>query len=229
MKYAALIVATRGAGGLPLYKGLARVAGKAMIEHVMSAVPDDFSEIFISADSQEEAYAYAEAAERFGATTVWSRSPSGQVTDRLVAAFERSDADTFLVLPCDTPMVSRALLTFLLEVAPGFNAVIPRWPNGDAEMLHASYNRGRFVECTSSSKPGQLLLSDLVARMGNVLYVLTETLKQVDERLDSFFVVESKRDLARVQSILERGAKSGSKQSGKEKRGDLGRVRRDRR
>lgn len=229
MRYAALIVATRGTGGLPLYKGLARVAGKAMIEHVMSAVPEDTSETFISADSQEEACAYGEVAERFGATTVWSRSPSGEVTDKLVAAFERSDADTFLVLPCDTPMVSAALTSFLLEVAPGFNAVIPRWPNGDAEMLHASYNRSRFIECTSSSKPGQLLLSDLVAKMGNVLYVLTETLKQVDERLDSFFVVESKRDLARVQNILERGAKFGSKQSRKERRGDLGRLRRDRR
>jgi len=218
MKCATLIVATRGSGGLPRYKGLAMVAGKTMIEHEINAVPEDSSEIFISTDSREEADAYREVAERVGATTIWVQSPSGGMTEKLIAAFKRSDADAFLVLPCDTPLVSKALTSFLLEVAPGFNAVIPRWPNGDAELLLASYNRSRFIECTSSLKPGELYLSELVRRLGNVLYVLTETLKQVDDRLESFFVVESKRDLGRVRSILERRLRSASTRSGKKRR-----------
>lgn len=219
MKCATLIVATRGSGELPRCKGLAMVAGKPMIEHVMNAVPEDSSEIFISADSREEADKYREVAEKFGATTIWKQSPSGGVTEKLIAAFNRSDADAFLVLPCDTPLVSKALTSFLLEVAPGFNAVIPRWPNGDAELLHASYNRGRFIQSIDrSTKPGELYLSDLVRRLGNVLYVLTETLKQVDERLESFYVIESKRDLARVQSILERRVGFASTRSRKKRR-----------
>jgi len=224
MKCATLIVATRGSGGLPRCKGLAMLAGKTMIEHVMNAAPEDSSEIFISTDSREEAEAYREVAERFGATTVWMpvwmQSPSVGMTEKLIAAFKRSDADAFLVLPCDTPLVSKALASFLLEVAPGFNAVIPRWPNGDTELLHASYNRGRFVQCTSSLKPGELYLSEVVRRLGNVLYVLTETLKQVDDRLESFFVVESKRDLARVRSIVERRFRFASTRSSRKRRGN---------
>lgn len=190
-----------------------------MIDHVMNAVPNDSSEIFISVDSQEEADAYGQVAQRFGATMVWKPSPTSAMTGKLMTVFERSDADAFLVLPCDTPLVSKALTSFLLKVAPGFNAVVPRWPNGETEVLHASYNRSRFVECAVSLRPSEPLLSDLVGRLGNVLYVLTETLRQVDERLESFFVVESRKDLVRAQRILRRGSRSYSNQGRRRRRG----------
>ena len=43
------------------------------------------------------------------------------------------------VLPCDLPFINSEVLEYLFRRAEGFDAAIPKWPNGNTEPLHAVY------------------------------------------------------------------------------------------
>ncbi|MEM2518568.1 MAG: molybdenum cofactor guanylyltransferase, partial [Candidatus Bathyarchaeia archaeon] len=56
-----------------------------------------------------------------------------------LTGFSEANGEYALLLPCDTPLVSREILALLLELCIDKNAAIPRWPNGYIEPLHAAY------------------------------------------------------------------------------------------
>ncbi len=109
-----------------------------------------------------------------------------------------------LVVACDMPFLNINLLRYLLDSAPGFDAVIPRI--GDKiEPLHAVYSKNCIPALEEQISKGKLKISDLFNEI-NVRYVETEEIERYDPQHLSLFNINSEADLKRAKAIIEKGS-----------------------
>jgi molybdopterin-guanine dinucleotide biosynthesis protein A len=109
-----------------------------------------------------------------------------------------------LLLPCDTPLLSKDILLLLFDLCPNKNAVIPRWPNGYIEPLQAVYRTKPALEAAEKAlSEGRLNMQAMVDKLRGIRYVSTLVLRQLDPQLNSFFNVNTPMDLKRAEKLLK--------------------------
>jgi molybdenum cofactor guanylyltransferase len=96
------------------------------------------------------------------------------------------------VVGCDLPDVEPALGEFLLGLAPGFEAVVPR-PDGQPEGVCAMYDRNLVTIIEAMLEGGESSVKELMARC-RVRYVPAAALRTVDADLRSFRNVNTPAD-----------------------------------
>jgi molybdopterin-guanine dinucleotide biosynthesis protein A len=130
----------------------------------------------------------------------------GDVHSPLVGAltgFKEARGQYTVLLPCDVPLVSRDVVSFLFELCVGRNAVIPRWPNGYVEPLQAVYRTKPAYEAAKSSlSGGEFDVRSMVDKLSGVRYVSTLVLQQLDPELGTFFNVNTPLELKKAKTIL---------------------------
>ena len=113
-------------------KGVVKLAGKPLIGHVLDAVRSIVDETIVVTNSTERVAKYKQLVPdcvKFVVDTLESKGPLiGALTGFSVASGKYA-----LVVPFDTPFVSREIVSLLFELCVGRSAVIPRWPNGQIE------------------------------------------------------------------------------------------------
>jgi molybdopterin-guanine dinucleotide biosynthesis protein A len=113
---------------------------------------------------------------------------------------EYSTTEYVMLLPVDTPLASIPLLRSIADLGPGYGAVIPSWPSGYIEPLHATYLAehayGRGLEVIAKHKHR---MNDLLDALHNVMHISTEVLKMFDPNLDTFVNINSEQDLRKLE------------------------------
>ena len=105
-----------------------------------------------------------------------------------------------LVVACDMPFLSRALLEYMIDVAGGFDLVLPRV--GDLiEPLHAVYSRACLQPMESLLESGRLSVREVLGYV-RVRYVEAEEMERFDPTHLSFFNVNTNSDLARAKGLM---------------------------
>jgi molybdopterin-guanine dinucleotide biosynthesis protein A len=181
-------------------KGLAHFQGKPIIQHIVetvSAVADEV--LFVLHDStQRRVYAPILAPH---VTTVLDES---EVQSPLVGVFtglRHATRAYSLVTACDTPRISAQVLTYLLNHAPGYDAVIARWPNDYIEPLQAVYRtESASRSATTTLRAGQLRMRDMIRRLPRPRYISTDALRALDPRLDTYHNVNTPDDLRALEA-----------------------------
>jgi len=109
-----------------------------------------------------------------------------------------------VVLPCDSPLVSTALIDYLFEQGVGCDAVVPRWPYDYVEPLQSVY------KVSSSLEAGKRVLASgkndfrsLLDELGNVLYVPIGSLGSLTLNLRTFFNINTLEDLQEAREMIE--------------------------
>ena len=105
-----------------------------------------------------------------------------------------------LVVACDMPFLNLALLRYLIDLAPGFDIVIPRLGNL-IEPLHAVYSKNCLAPAERLLRSSQLKISDLLAQV-KVRYVEKEEVDRFDPEHLSFFNINTRDDLKRARAIV---------------------------
>jgi molybdopterin-guanine dinucleotide biosynthesis protein A len=104
-----------------------------------------------------------------------------------------------LVVACDMPFLNLPLLRHMASLAPGHEAVVPRW-QGEFEPLHAVYLR----QCVSIIEPilrqGGGRIVELYAAI-RVRYLEPEEITHFDPEGLSFFNINSPEDWERAQEL----------------------------
>ena len=114
-------------------KAFLMISGRPMIEHVLAALRKAAQRIIIVTNSPE-AYASCDA-EIVGDAVAKRGSLIG-----LYSGLVRSRDPYSIVVACDMPFLNPELLSYMADIAPGYDAVLPR--RGDLiEPLHAVYSR----------------------------------------------------------------------------------------
>jgi len=120
-----------------------------------------------------------------------------------LTGFNEAQGEYALLLPCDTPLISREVLALLLELCINKNAVIPRWPNGYIEPLQAAYRVKPALEAAGKAlNEGKLDMRSMIEKLRGVRYISTLVLQQFDPELRMFFNVNTPFDLKKAEHVL---------------------------
>ena len=110
-----------------------------------------------------------------------------------------SDADLNVVVACDMPFLCPELIGYMLEQAPGYDAVIPRLEEL-VEPLHAIYARSSLAPIEDKLKAGRLGVHKLFSFL-KVRYVERDEVEHFDPDCRSFFNVNTEADLKTARRI----------------------------
>ncbi len=183
-------------------KGVQLLASKPLIWHVANAVRSTVDETIIVTSSEERAAKYAKllgGRAKFAVDVFESKSPLiGALTGFGIAGGEYS-----LLLPFDTPFVSKDVTTLLFELCINKAAAIPRWPNGHIEPLHAVYHTRTASDAARRAiDEGRLDMRAMIERMRGVRFVSTLVMQQLDPDLKTFFNINTPLDLKRAEKFM---------------------------
>ena len=185
-------------------KGLLQLAKKPLVRHVLNAVTGVVDEKIVVVSRREHVEKYRKAID--GPVSILV--DRGDIHGPLAGAFtgfEKAHGEYSLLLPCDTPFISRDILSLLLELCPGRNACVPRWPSGYVEPLQAVYCTKSALEASCVALgAGKLNVQSMLDRLQCVRYVSTLVLQQLDPELRTFFNVNTPVDLMKAEQMLDR-------------------------
>jgi molybdopterin-guanine dinucleotide biosynthesis protein A len=184
-------------------KGVLMLASKPLVKHVVDAVSPVVDEVILVINAQEKVAEYERivgSRVRFVVDVCESQGPLiGALTGFGVACSRYC-----LLLPFDTPFVSRDVVSLLFELCVGKAAVIPRWPNEQIEPLHAVYQTKLAFEAAKSAvEEGKLDMRAMIARLCGVRYVSTLVIQQLDPELKTFFNINTPLDLKRAMALVK--------------------------
>jgi molybdopterin-guanine dinucleotide biosynthesis protein A len=167
--------------------------GKPLLEHVLAAVAPLATEVLIVANDDRLA-----GDSRF--TVLQDPEPHAGVLPALLAALDATTSPLMLLLACDMPFVSRALVEHLARLAPGRDAVMPKVAGYDQPM-HAIY---RVAACRTAARAA-LARGDrrMISFLDDVDTVKVEEseLRRLDPELRSFFNINTPDDLETARQI----------------------------
>jgi molybdopterin-guanine dinucleotide biosynthesis protein A len=107
---------------------------------------------------------------------------------------EASATDVNFVVSCDSVFLKPALVAHLLSLAPGHDAVVPRWEER-LQPLQAVYRSSVLPIAREQLARGELRLGDLFARV-RARAVEEEEVRRFDPQGESFFNINTLEDYA---------------------------------
>jgi len=181
-------------------RGLAKIAGKPMIEYVLDALPDDVEDLIIAVENGGDAEAYLEVADRYFAQVVSSGKLSEGARKFVEFAVNSVRGDRVVILPGDAPLITKDFASFLLECSRKFTAVLPRTPARKTTYLMASYRTAPFREALAAHPEADM--EEVVRRVGKAIHLSSISLRIFDEKLGMFFRISSVQDLRKAEKII---------------------------
>jgi molybdopterin-guanine dinucleotide biosynthesis protein A len=202
MRKSAIILAGGLSSRFGQDKGLLQLAGKPLIRYVLESVDEVVDEkiVVVSCEGQVEKYLRAVG---LGAKIVVDNIDARSPLIGAITGFEEAFGEYSLLIPCDTPFISRDIILLLLELCVCRNACVPRWPNGHVEPLQAVYRTKPALEASRAAFYARGFdMRAMLNRLHCVRYVSTLVLEQIDSELRTFFNVNTPQDLRRAEFTL---------------------------
>ncbi|HEX9896407.1 MAG TPA: molybdenum cofactor guanylyltransferase [Dehalococcoidales bacterium] len=183
-------------------KALEKIGGVTVIERVINRLTPIINQlIIVTADGKNHLIPVSSA--RFKADVYPGKGPLGGIYTGLSA----SHTELNIAVACDMPFLSTSLLKHMVELIPGFDAVVPRTRESLFEPLHAVYSQTCLPVIKNHLELEQLSIRAFLAEV-KVRYIEEDECRQYDPELLSFFNMNRQADLERAMKI------AGSKQSG---------------
>lgn len=203
LESSAIILAGGASSRVGRDKGLLTLADKPLIRYVLDAVANLVDEKLVVVSSKTQAEDYSRTLD--SETRIIVDKGKGQKP--LLGAetgFEAAKGIYSFLLPCDTPFISREILSLLLDLCENRNAVIPRWPNSYIEPLQAIYRTVPSLEAAKASlKERETNMRSMVYRLHGIRYVSTLVLQELDPELRTFFNVNTPLDLKKAEASVK--------------------------
>lgn len=174
-------------------KGLIPLGGKPLIMHTLARLEGLCDEILVTTNHPDE-YAF------LGLRLVADSVPGAGTLHGLKTALKEARGERVLVLACDMPFISRALVEYMLHVDPQADIVVPL-VDGEYEPLHAVYARSCLTQVEAALNAGQRRMISFFPQV-RVVTVETPELARLDPDGLSFFNINTPEDLAKAERIL---------------------------
>lgn len=191
---AAILVggAGRRLGGVE--KGKLVICGKTVVERILSSL-EDFNIVVVCRD-EEQAVKYQD-------WNVVVDEFRGMGPLAGIHAALKYFGDSTLVVATDMPFLRRKVALRLWEERDrtDADALIPVWNSGKMEPLLAVYSSTALSEIERSLKSGETKVLTPIMRLEKVIFYSIEKLRDVDEKLVSFFNINTPEDLKRADEL----------------------------
>ena len=204
LEKSAIILAGGSSTRLGQDKGLLLLSTKSLVTYVLDKVDKIVDEKIVVVSDTAQAKNYAKIVGQDVNVLVDASDAHGPIVGALTG-FSAAKSAYSVLLPCDTPMISKKVLILLFELCINKNATIPRWPNGYIEPLQAVYNTKRALEVARSTlDQGRQKLQNMIDQLHGIRYISTLVLQQVDPELRTFFNINTLIDLRKAESISKK-------------------------
>jgi molybdopterin-guanine dinucleotide biosynthesis protein A len=180
-------------------KALERVGKQRLIEKVVSSLSPISQEVFVV--TSQEQFDNIDSI-HLKARTLVDLYPGKAAFGGIYTGLASANNLYGLVVACDMPFLNSALLSYLVELASGFDIVIPK-VNDKIEPLHAVYSKNCLAIIKQLLDKGifqMLQLLDLV----KTRYVCENEIDKYDPENLSFFNINTQDDLLKAKKIIER-------------------------
>jgi len=179
-------------------KGVLELDGKPLLSYVIDAVEGLVEEIIVVTNTQARADTYAKLVSEEVRFAVDIRESKGPLIGALTG-FEEANGEYSVLLPFDSPFVSKEVLSLLFDCCIGKAAAVPRWTNQDIEPLHAVYNTKQALIATEEAlAENELDVQAIVERLRGVRYISTMVIEQLDPDFKTFFNINTPLDLKKA-------------------------------
>ncbi len=179
-------------------KPLERINGHSLIERTIDCLFPLSHTVFVV--TSQEQFDIIEAARLKGRVIV-DLYPRKGALGGIYTGLASAESFYSLVVGCDMPFLNMDLLRYLVDLAPDFDAVVPRI-DGMYEPLHAVYSKDCLVFISELMAQGKLEISKLFDLV-NTRYVDKEEIARFDPHFCSFFNVNTLDNLRKAKEIIK--------------------------
>ena len=178
-------------------KALEIVSGKSLIERVAERLKPITDQLIIVTSKEQVGLPFIHGAEVV-ADIYPGKGPLGGIYTGLMAS--RSDQN--IVVACDMPFLNAELLRHMIELSPGYDAVVPRLGEGTIEPLHSVYSKSCLPVIRMRLENDQLEIIPSLEQL-RVRYVEEAECRRFDPQLLTFFNMNRQSDLDRAIDIAD--------------------------
>ena len=176
-------------------KALEKIGGVTVIERVVSRLTPLVSQlVIVTADGKNHLIPIPSA--KFKADIYPGKGPLGGI----YSGISVSRTELNIAVACDMPFLNTALLKHMLELASGFDAVVPRTRESLFEPLHAVYSGTCLPVIKNHLESEQLSIRAFLAEV-KVRYIEEGECRRYDPELLSFFNMNRQADFERAQKL----------------------------
>ena len=178
-------------------KALEIVSGKSLIERVAERLKPITDQLIIVTSKEQVGLPFIHGAEVV-ADIYPGKGPLGGIYTGLMAS--RSEQN--IVVACDMPFLNTELLRHMIELSPGYDAVVPRLGEGTIEPLHSVYSKSCLPVIRMRLENDQLEIIPSLEQL-RVRYVEEAECRRFDPQLLTFFNMNRQSDLDRAIDIAD--------------------------
>jgi molybdopterin-guanine dinucleotide biosynthesis protein A len=184
-------------------KGLLELGGKPLVLHVYEKVREQVDEVIAVVGSAEQKRAYSQVFPPEVDIQIDVKDENCPLLGALTG-FAHANGAYSVLLPCDTPFISTAVIELLFEASHRVDASIPRWPNGYIEPLQAVYHtRTALSAAEEAVRKGERRMQSMISQLRRVRYFSTIVLREFDPNLLTFFNVNTIMDLKKAEVLIK--------------------------
>jgi molybdopterin-guanine dinucleotide biosynthesis protein A len=184
-------------------KGTVLLAGKPLVSHVFERAHRVAEEAIIVVGSTKQKEDYLPLFPKGTKISVDLKDSQSPLVGALTG-FTNARGEYSILLPCDTPFVSTEIMELLFDIAPGMDAVIPKWPNDYIEPLQAVYRTDSALAAARSAlEKGEARIRSMISLL-RVRYVSTMVIEQLDPHLTTFFNINTQMDLKKAEALIKK-------------------------
>ena len=179
-------------------KAQVNIGDKSLFQRVLDGISFLEGEIIVVTSGKEDFSSLSYYPRHRIVTDIYpSRGPLVGIFSGLQVSKSRYN----IVVACDMPVLNQALLSHMIQLAGGFDVVIPR--SGDmVEPLHTVCSKSCLVPMERMIKQGNLSVRELFPVV-KVRYIEAEEINRFDPEHLSFFNINTKADLKRAIELGE--------------------------
>ena len=175
-------------------KAMEKIGGMTLVERVINQLSSITREIIVVTNDGSQ------FAEFHFAQIVSDIYPAKGPLGGIYTGLSTSHTAANIVVACDMPFLNTALLSHMIKISPGFDAVIPRWLNNQIEPLHGIYSGSCIPVMKKRLENNQLAISEFLKEM-RVRYFTQAEFSKFDPEFQSFFNINNQADIELFNKI----------------------------
>ena len=179
-------------------KALERINGQSLIERIIECL-SPLSQAVLVVTSQEQFDIIA--ASRLKGRIIVDLYPGKGSLGGVYTGLASADSSYSLVVGCDMPFLNRDLLRYLIDIAPNFDAVVPK-VNGLLEPLHAVYSKECLAPIRELLNQDRLGISQIF-NLVKTRYVGQDEIARFDPQCLSYFNINTLDDLRKAKKLIK--------------------------
>jgi len=197
----AIVLAGGSSTRLNTDKAILELDGITILNRVIKEVKGLVDEVIIVTNSEDRCNTYKKLVSPEVKFAVDAYEYQGPLVGA-ATGFEVASGEYCLLLPVDSPFISKEVVSLLFDCCVGKSAAIPRFTNMEIEPLHAVYHTLNALDAAKKCiERGEFEMGAMVDKLRGVRYISTMVIEQLDPELKTFFNINTPSDLRKATAL----------------------------